>query len=287
MSWVRDSDDVYDDEALLDVGKDPAFLWSIAMRECAKKDGDGVLSTHMITAAAAKFGIKRPPAEQALVAAGLWHDEDGLKRCGECRDLCRTLPSSLHRFIHGWRDHLLDAAGKDDKIHRALDMARRALRRGKDRELLADIRRRDNDECQYCGVVTRWVSTQDRRSKDLGEPDHVDRLHVPLNDPENVVVACKGCNADKKGRNPAQWHAAGGRLLRRAPGKNTPTSWVDHGPITDPALVGAPAITDPPRVARDSGPGPDPIKADPGSGPSGPDPSRHPAPSTNGNGHHA
>lgn len=289
MGWVRDSDDVYDDEALLDVGKDAAFLWSIAMRECAKKDADGVLSTHMITAAAAKFGIKRAPAEAALVEGGLWHDETGLKRCRSCRDLQPALPTPKHRYIHGWKEHLLDGQGRDDKLHRALDQARRALRTGKDKEVLATVLKRDRQECQYCGIVTRWEATQDRKSKDLGEPDHVDPFREDLNHPDNVVVACKGCNSDKKRRTPAQWAAAGGRLLRRSPGPSTDPAWVDQAPITDPALVRAAAITDPPRVTRDSGPGPDPIRVDPGAGPTDPDPIRLPAPSTNGygNGAHA
>lgn len=284
MTWVRDSDDVYDDEALLDAGMQAAFLWSIAMRECAKKDADGVLSTHMIAAAAVKFGIKRKAAEAALVERGIWHDEDGLKRCGPCQAIepRPSLPSPRHRFIHDWPEHLLDAKGKDDKLHRALDMARRALRSGKDVHLAGEIRKRDKDECQYCGLVTRWEKTQDRKSKDLGEFDHVDPFAAVLNAPENVVVACKGCNGDKKQRTPAQWHAAGGRLLRRAPGPTTDPAWVDHRSTTDPALIGDNGITESPRVTRDSGPGTDPIRTDPGSGSgdhgSEPAPDRSPAP---------
>lgn len=264
MTWVKDSDNTYDSDALWEADRDAALLWSVAMRECARKDADGVLSPKQIHASLTKFKtpIKRT-AVGVLVAQGLWHDPDTLKRCPPCREMSRgVLPSPEHRYIHDWEEHLLDGKGKTDKVHRLLDQARRALRKSTaGQQVAARVRRRDRDECQFCGIVTRWDDVgQDRRSKDLGELDHVNPFAgdtvEALNDPGNLVVACKGCNGDKKQRTPAQWHAAGGFLLRRPiPDAITDPAWV----ITDP-------ITDPPRVTRDSGPGPDPIRAEPGSG---------------------
>lgn len=295
MGWVRDSDDVFDDEALWEADKDAALLWSTAMRECAKKDADGVLSPKQIHASLTKFRtpIKRQVV-QVLVGLGLWHDAESLKKCGPCRDLSGGhLPSVDHRYIHDWPEHLLDGKGKADKLHRLLDQARRALRKTTaGQKVTADVRRRDQDECQYCGVVTRWGDVgQDRRSKDLGEIDHVNPF-LPtveaLNDPSNLVVACKDCNGGRTGkgqRTPAQWAAAGGRLLRRPIDRTTDPAWVDHGsicdratPITDRPADPDPAIGDPPRVARDSGPGTDPNRADPGSGPGDQGPTRDPGP---------
>lgn len=274
MTWVKDSDNVYDDEALWEADKDAALLWSVAMRECAKKDADGVLSPKQIHASLTKFRtpIKRT-AVDALVAHGLWHDPDTLRRCPPCRELAKgALPSPEHRYIHDWPEYLLDGKGKTDKLHRLLDQARRALRKTTaGQNTTAAVRRRDQDECQYCGVVTRWDDIgQDRRSKDLGELDHVNpflKTIEALNHPDNLVVACKGCNSDKKQRTPLQWHAAGGRLLLRSPGPTSDPAWAITDPITDRPLEPA----DPPRVARDSGPGTDPNRADPGSGSQVPD----------------
>lgn len=275
MTWVKDSDDVARGETLRSAGKDAALLWFVAMRECARMDGDGLMSPLMVEDAAHLFRLKPGPTTARLVELGLWHNSDTARRCGPCRDQPSKPVPEGYVLIHEWWEHLVDAKGKDDKVHRLLDQARRALRKTTvGQKVAAWVRQRDEQECQYCAIVTRWDDVgQDRRSKDLGELDHVNPFLTTieaLNDPGNLVVACKGCNSDKKQRTPAQWAAAGGSLLRRSIEPNTDPAWVICDPISDPGH----AITDLPRVARDSGPGTDPNRADPGSGPGVPDPSQ-------------
>ena len=296
MGWVKDSDRVYDDDVLWEADKDGVLLWSVAMREAAAKENgagsDGVLSPKDIHAAMVKFKtpIKRT-TPTLLVTLGLWHDGDTLKRCPECRELSGgTLASPQHRYIHGWKAHALDAKGHGDKVHRTLEQARSWLRgttEGKTRT--ATVRRRDADECQYCGIFTRWEGRKpnDQRSKDLGEIDHVNPFldGDALNATGNLVVACKDCNGGAKGkgqRTPAQWAAEGGRLLRRPIDRSTDPTWVDRRSTADPIDDRPPDDGDPiagfPRVTRDSGPGTDPTRSDPGSGHTDQGPNRDPGP---------
>ena len=44
---------------------------------------------------------------------------------------------------------------------------------------------RDKGQCQYCGVVLSWSEAK---------VDHVDPVPIGSTDPENLVVACAGCN---------------------------------------------------------------------------------------------
>lgn len=292
MGWVRDSDRVLDDDALWEADVIGYALWSASVRVCAAKDegagGDGLLSPRDIHTSLHRFktAIKRDVAD-TLVQLGLWHDEDGLRACAPCREWCPKLPSPEHRFIHDWKDHLLDSRGKRDKAFAELEKARRWLRdTDEGRKRAKAVRDRDRDECQYCGIPVRFEDRKagDRRSKDLGELDHVNPFlptAAELNAKDNLCVACKECNGGKSGKRrqtPEQWAAAGGRLLRSALGATTPATWVDHrsdpdrsgsitDPIADPGSIDPDANGDPPRVARDSGPGPDPNRADPGSGP--------------------
>lgn len=81
----------------------------------------------------------------------------------------------------------------------------------RDPELRDLIRERDGGLCRYCGVEVNWT---DRRGSLGGTYDHVDPIGE--NTPENLVVACRGCNARKSNRLPDE---AGMDLL--APGSRS------------------------------------------------------------------
>lgn len=195
MTWVKDSDDVCDDEALREADKDAALLWFVAMRECAKRDGDGMLSPMMVQDSLHKFptSIKRAAVDR-LVTGGLWHDAEGLAGCVEC---VAKPPSPRHLVIHGWADHLLSAAGKTDPVYRSRERRRKDLNSPRCLHIRQDVRERDRDLCRYCAIPTIW-GTADRRSPKVGELDHIDPWGE--NTVANLAVACKRCNGRKKNK---------------------------------------------------------------------------------------
>lgn len=70
---------------------------------------------------------------------------------------------------------------------------------------------RDSDRCQYCGGRAETM-------------DHVvPRSRGGQHTWENVVAACRRCNAKKRDRLPSE----SGMRLRRRPGPPAPSSWVE------------------------------------------------------------
>jgi len=108
-----------------------------------------------------------------------------------------------------WPDTAADYAVHDylrtNPSREESDVARAKAAELKDRELRAQVRKRDADRCRYCDITVRWA---DRRSTVGGVLDHVDPQVA--NGVANLVVACRGCNARKGARTPA---AAGMVLL--------------------------------------------------------------------------
>jgi len=122
--------------------------------------------------------------------------------------------------IHDWYEY----AGRlleQRALHNKRTIRNRTLYA--DMELVRHVRTRDGDDCRYCGREVVW---NDRKSEAGGTYDHVDPEGP--NSPENVVVACRGCNSGKGRRTPEQ---AGKRLLdppaKQVPGRlsagNLPT----------------------------------------------------------------
>lgn len=68
-----------------------------------------------------------------------------------------------------------------------------------DAALVQAIRRRDLNECRYCGCAVSW---KDRRGPRGATYDHVDPDGP--NTLDNVVVACRGCNSAKGHRTPEE-----------------------------------------------------------------------------------
>jgi 5-methylcytosine-specific restriction endonuclease McrA len=246
VTWVKDSDDVCHDPALREAGKDAALLWFTLVREAARVGTDGLLTPLMVTDAAHLFSLKARPCVTALIAAGKVHPHDNI--CGPCMDRSKPVPDG-HHLLHGWWDHLLEAAGKDDPIVRKREQRRKALNRNKD--LVAAIRQRDQDLCRYCGNVTIDSSGPNKRAARVRQLDHVD----PWGDNtfDNVVVACRTCNGRKRDRTPEE---AGMDLLdpgttRPYPAATRPAAGTGpENPAVDPAAD----LADP-ALAREAGPG--------------------------------
>lgn len=254
MTWFRLSDDWLMTPKAQAAGLQGRALWmAVGAGHCAKDDTDGVIDGRMlkVLAAAAEVNLKR--AAEALVDAGLWHTPENLRGCPPCHETARKRGGlqAGDFFHHGFLETNLDQAGKNDQIARNRDLRRRKIRANK--ALVAELRTRHRDRCAYCDVLTVWIEQNpDRKSKSIGEIDHVDPFG-PDYSPSNLVVACKGCNADKKERTPAEWAAKGGRLLLRPIDEFTDPTWVDPGSTPDSPGPDQAAGADLPRVTRDSG----------------------------------
>lgn len=94
--------------------------------------------------------------------------------------------------------------------------------------LTAPVRLRDGDGCRYCGHVVRW---DDRKSARGGTYDH--RIAgEPARSPEDLCVACRGCNS-QRGNDP---HADDVLPLRPVPrepfyGPETAAFLAKHGHV--------------------------------------------------------
>ncbi|MGB9826054.1 MAG: HNH endonuclease, partial [Desulfofundulus sp.] len=99
-------------------------------------------------------------------------------------------------LIHDWDDY----AGRllDQRQH-AAQQKRRHRELYNNKALIQAIRERDKDRCRYCGRPVNW---KDRKGPDGATYDYVDP-----NGPtslENIVVACRACNAGKGQRTPEE-----------------------------------------------------------------------------------
>lgn len=190
MPDFRVADTAPEHPKLRAVGLPAIGLWAAAGAYAMRELTDGWVPEYWVLTWP---GAKRHAA--ALVGIGLW----------ERKPNDHGMPG--YQF-HDWSDYQRSA--EQLATERATLAARRALY--SDSELVSLVKARDRDRCRYCG---RGVSWKDRRGPGGATFDHV----VPLgakggtNDPENVVVCCRSCNARKKDRTPAQ----AGMSLRDAP----------------------------------------------------------------------
>ena len=65
------------------------------------------------------------------------------------------------------------------------------------------VRKRDGDECRWCGVIVRFSNGAggDQKSARVGTIDHLDPKDLDSSEPtpmERLVVACKTCNSSRK-----------------------------------------------------------------------------------------
>lgn len=171
MAWARIDDKFHSHPTLMVAGLDATGLFARAISYCADYLTDGFVPRPWADAQ----GGRKPV--QKLIDGGLFLEvEDGLV----IKDYLDWNPT---------REDVRALRGKDARKH--------ALHR--DRELVDAVRARDGSVCRYCGTEVEWT---DRRSSKGGTYDHVDPEGG--NEPENVVVACRGCNAVKGKRTPDQ-----------------------------------------------------------------------------------
>lgn len=66
-------------------------------------------------------------------------------------------------------------------------------------KLTAPVRKRDGDECRWCGKVVNW---NDRKSGKGGTYDHLNPGHGAAS-PDEMVVCCFSCNAERRNDAPS------------------------------------------------------------------------------------
>lgn len=188
MAWLRVDDRVRTHPKIVEAGPAAAWLWFCGICYCREHLIDGVIPMSVLPLLAP--GLPNPKRHAAmLVSVGLWHQ--------------RETGFEIHDFLD-W-----NPSRQDVEASKEWDRRRKELYA--DPTLIGAIRKRDGDDCRYCGQQVNW---KDRRGPSGGNYDYV----IPRGDNslENIVVACRGCNSTKGGRTPEQ---AGMVLL---PPKNQP-----------------------------------------------------------------
>lgn len=166
--------------ALAAVSWDAAGLWHAVMLYMADTGADGTLPKAKLHVATDRRLPERKIAGLVaeLVAEGLLVDLDQAVGAGE----------HWHQPpVEIWSDDV-----KRARWQRAKELLR-------DKSLCNAVKDRDRNLCRYCGIRVNWT---DRRGRVGGTYDHVDPDGP--NSLDNVVVACRGCNARKKDRTPDQ-----------------------------------------------------------------------------------
>ena len=94
--------------------------------------------------------------------------------------------------IHDWHDY----AGRLMEQRKAqVEYKRRQYALYNDMRLTKAVKKRDGDNCRYCGKTVNW---NDRRGADGGTYDLVDPNGE--NTPDNTVVCCRSCGTKKDGK---------------------------------------------------------------------------------------
>jgi 5-methylcytosine-specific restriction endonuclease McrA len=166
MPWVRIDENAMDHPKVVSLSDGAFRLWVTGLAHCQRFLTDGVITAQAMRSLRAHTAKRR----DEILASGLWDRvEDGVQ---------------VHDYLE-WND-------SRQTVMDNRDWGKRRRELYADPALLATIRSRDKDRCRYCGKPVNW---SDRRGPMGGTYDHV--IARGPNTAENVVVACRGCNASK------------------------------------------------------------------------------------------
>lgn len=201
MSWVK-IDDGFAEHRKIAGLSDAAFRMHVAgLCYAARNATDGFVP---LGVAKAIGGSERRAAE--LMSAGVWHLAGGeMLGCASCAaraaEAGSGTSSSSCTTAGGWviHDFLQFNPSRAEQEH-AQEIVRRRWAMNHNDELRDAVRSRDGDRCRYCAVEVNW---RDRRGPNGGTYDVI----LPLStggreEPANIAVCCRGCNARKRGRTP-------------------------------------------------------------------------------------
>lgn len=226
MTWLKIDDGFSDHPKVMRVGNEAVGVFARTAAWSASHNTDGLVPAAVVTmyggleqltpTVVRKLGGGPRVIRERLLEARLW--EPGELGGIVVHDFLRYNPS--RNEVEGER-------------------ARRAELR--DPEIVAAVRLRDGDLCRYCGRAVKW---SDRRGEGGGTYDHV----VPdlVAGVDNIVVACRACNARKGRRTPAE----AGMTLLPVPGAESRLRSV---PRSEPESGAGSADVTPGRVGTGSG----------------------------------
>lgn len=175
MPWARLDDNFTDHPKVSGLSLAAIGLWTLALSHAARYQTDGFIDARVMDGLARRGGRRRRHLIDELVGARLVDQDEG--------------GYWFHDFLQ------YNPSREQIARTRQIDSRKKALRRN--RGLRDAIRYRDQDRCRYCGVAVDW---SDRRSSCGGTYDHIDPEGD--NSPDNIVVACRGCNIRKQDRTP-------------------------------------------------------------------------------------
>lgn len=178
MSWAKFDDNYSDNQKIAEAGPMAELLDMRAIIYSARMETDG----RILDSALPRLGYRIPKYRQQaarLVEVGRWlvHPDGGY----EIHDFLAFNPSKAEKEAERV------AARTRTEIYRT-------------RGLADAIKNRDGDRCRYCGEEVNW---KDRKSARGAVFEHVRPVcSGGETTMENLVVACRGCNAKKAGRTP-------------------------------------------------------------------------------------
>jgi 5-methylcytosine-specific restriction endonuclease McrA len=167
MPWVRIDENAMEHPKVAALPDSAFRLWVTGLAHCQKFLTDGKITANALKT----LRTFSPKRSRQLIEAGLWVESD-------------TGDVHVHDYLE-WNDSRQTVLDNRDWGKRRRELYA-------DPALLAQIRNRDKDCCRYCGKSVNW---KDRRGPLGGTYDHV--IARGPNTAENVVVACRGCNASK------------------------------------------------------------------------------------------
>jgi hypothetical protein len=179
VAWVRIHDGALTHPKLVGLSDKGFRLWVWGLSYCQQHLTDGYIPSAALPSTSKK-------AITEMTAAGLWSVSNG--------------GYAVHDFLQ-WNDDR-------ETVRNRQRLAKHRQAFLNDPGLRQALRRRDGDQCRYCGAIVNW---SDRRGVTGATYDHVD----PRGDAtmDNIVIACRGCNSRKRDRHPAE----AGMRLRPAP----------------------------------------------------------------------
>jgi 5-methylcytosine-specific restriction endonuclease McrA len=180
MPWVRIDENALEHPKVIGLSDGAFRLWVQGLAHCQKYLTDGIINDVGVRALRAYS----PKRRREVTSCGLWHEVE-------------SVGIQVHDYLQ-WNDSRRTVLDNRDWNKRRRELY-------SDPALLKRIRDRDGNCCRYCGKPVNW---HDRRGPDGGTFDHV--IARGPNTEDNVVVACRGCNASKGDRALAE---CGMRLL--------------------------------------------------------------------------
>lgn len=210
MPWAKVDDKLHGHPKAIEAGLEALGLWTLALSWVSSYLTDGFVPEGQIV----RIGGSIEMADK-LIAAGLWERRDGGYQ------------------IHDYLEYNPSAEEIDEQ--RAKNRRKQQLY--DDPYLTRQVKARDGNHCRYCSIEVNW---RDRKGATGGTYDHVDPEGG--NSLDNIVVACRSCNAKKSNRTPEEAQMPLLSLIQNEPSMELEPNQTESAiPIPSPPPVPSPS----------------------------------------------